>query len=143
MEFLNKDNVYESVLNVCKDALADDYQQWESIAEDFAYFRAESIVDDMRKYVHLKNTRMIGNFANIREDWDYIKDFVRSEVEPFGKFDDVIESIDNATISEEDLAKFQEWCLDWYYTAFGTFGIKYEIQSIVADMEYEEAENED
>lgn len=143
MEFLNKDNVYESVLNVCKDALADDYQQWESVVEDFADYMANSILEDMRKYVHLKDTRMSGNFANIREDWDVITDFVRSEIKPFGRFDDIVASIDNETISEDDLAKFQEWCLDWFYTAFGTFGIKYQIQTIVADMEYEESEEND
>ena len=138
MEFLNKGNLYESILNVCRDALKDEYPRWQSVSEEFADYKANSILEDMRKYVHLKDTKMCGNFANIREDWDDIKDFVESDVEPFGKFDDVIESIDNATISEEDLAKFQEWCLNWFYTAFGTYNIKYQILCTIADIECEE-----
>ena len=143
MEFLNKDNVYDSIIGICEDALGEDYNTWESVAEDFAECVANSILEDMRKYVHLKDTKMGGNFANIREDWDVITDFVQSEIKPFGRFDDVVASIDNATISEEDLAKFQEWCLDWFYTAFGTYNIKYQNQTIVADMEYEESEEDD
>ena len=138
MEFLNRDSVYESILGICKDALKEEYPRWQSVSEEFADYKTNCILEDMKKYVHLKDTKMGGNFANIREDWDCIKDFVKSNVEPFGRFDDVVASIDNATISEEDLSKFQEWCLDWFYTAFGTYNIKCQILFTIADIECEE-----
>lgn len=135
-EFLNRADLSECILNICKDTV--DYSKWEDIVDDYVVTMTESIINDMRKYVHEDDTSMIGNFANIREDWDIIKDFAESEIEPFGRFDDIIKSIDNNTINDTDLIKFQKWALDWFFTAFGTFGIKYNLQTLIGDIEYSE-----
>lgn len=144
-EFLNRDDVFETFFNLYKDVIEDygmDFGTWESETEEYAIFQTETTLENMRSYVHKSNTRMDGNFANIREDWNDIPDFVESEVRPWGRFDDVIKSIDDGTISDEDLAKFQTWALDWFFTAFGTFGLKYNFGEWISELEYEREQEE-
>ena len=85
---------------------------------------------------------MDGNFCNIREDWECCPEFIGSEVKPWGKFDDVIKSIDDETISDKDLKKFQTWAFDWYFRAFGTFGLTYNFGEWISEMEYERKQEE-
>lgn len=139
-EFLNIENVYETFLNLFKDTVENfgyDYGAYESETEEYAWCMAEITVDDMRKYVHRKNTRMDGNFCNIREDWEITPDFIGSEVKPWGKFDDVVKSIDDGTISDDDLEKFQTWAFDWFFRAFGTYGLTYNFGEFISVIEYE------
>lgn len=135
-QFLDFEVVEETLRNLYTNCI-DDADTYEDIIEEFAYHNAEQICDDMRTYVHRKDTRMTGNFCNIREDWEETPDFIGSEVKPWGKFDEVVKSIDEDTISEEDLKKFQQWALDWFFRAFGTFNICYNFQTLVSDLEYE------
>ena len=139
MEFLNRDQLIETLCGIFEEVIesygADEYE-W--MCEEYAHLNADIILGDMAKYVHLKDTSMCGNFANIREDWDLIPTFVKSEVQPWGRFDDVVASIDNGTISDEDLAKFQTWALDWFFTAFGTWRLKYNFGVSVSEMMYED-----
>ena len=129
----------QTLLNLYKECISDDdAAKYESIIEEYAYNCAESLCDNMREYVHQKDTRIEGNLCNIREDWEETYKFIDSEVKPWGKFDDVIKSIDNETISEEDFKKFQTWCKDWFFRAFGTFGLCYNFQSLISEMEWEE-----
>ena len=140
-DFLNYDDVYESFLNLCKDVISDwgkDYGTWENICEDYAHNSTIETLDSMKRYVHKKNTRMDGNFCNIREDWEETYEFIGSEIQPWGMFDDVVKSIDDQTISDEDLKKFQTWALDWFFTAFGTWGYKYNFGNLVSELEYEQ-----
>jgi len=143
--FLNEQKHYEAILSIFKGVLknSDDPTEYEWFAEEEAERIAASDVKDMEKYVHMSDTKLFGNFANIREDWDYIPDFVGSEVKPWGRFDDVVKSIDDKTISEEDLAKFQEWCSDWFFTAFGTYNLKYNFATDLGELAYyDECERE-
>lgn len=145
-DFLNYDNVYETFLNLFKDVIKDyglDYGSFECDTEEYAERVAEKTLESMKKYVHMRDTRMIGNFCNIREDWESDFDFVRSEVKPWGNFDDVIKSIDDETISDEDLKKFQRWALDWFFTAFGTFGLTYNFGNFISEIEYEREQEEE
>ena len=144
-DFLNYDNVYETFLNLFKDVIKDyglDYGSFECDTEAYAERVARKILESMKKYVHMRDTRMSGNFCNIREDWESDFDFVRSEVKPWGNFDDVVKSIDDETISDEDLKKFQTWALDWFFTAFGTFGLKYNFGNFISEIEYEREQEE-
>ena len=144
-DFLNYDNVYETFLNLFKDVIKDyglDYGSFESETEGYADCVARKTLESMKKYVHMRNTRIDGNFCNIREDWETTCDFVMSEVKPWGKFDDVVKSIDDETISDEDLKKFQTWALDWFFTAFGTFGLKYNFGNFISEIEYEREQEE-
>lgn len=136
-DFLNYDNVYETFLNLYKE-VAENYEyDYSEECEIYAEITTKETLESMKRYVHQKSTRMEGNFANIRQDWDDIPDFVASEVKPWGKFDDVIKSIDDGTISDEDLEKFQEWALDWFFTAFGTYNLKYNFATMISELEYE------
>lgn len=140
---MNIDKMYECILELYKDALdEDDYYKYEDIAEDMAWQVATDMAMDMRKYVHQEDTSMVGNLCNIREDWETTIDFVKSDVRPWGRFDDMVRSMDEGTISEADHAKVQQWCMDWLFTAFGTYNIKYNFQTYISDLEYELNENE-
>ena len=144
-DFLNYDNVYETFLNLFKDVIKDyglDYGSFECDTEAYAECVAEKTLESMKKYVHMRDTKIDGNFCNIREDWVSTFSFVVSEVKPWGNFDDVVKSIDDETISDEDLKKFQTWALDWFFTAFGTFGLKYNFGNFISEIEYEREQEE-
>ena len=148
--FLNYDKLYAALEEVFTEALEnmEDGESYDWMIEGYCEYHTQRIMDDMKEYIHKKDTSMIGNFANIRTDWEYCKEFVKSNVEPWGRFDDIVASVDNGTITDEDLAKLQEWCLDWFFTAFGTWGLKYNFQTDVADQMYideqeRERENEE
>ena len=129
----------QTLLNLYKECLGEeDAQKYESTIEEFANINAQTIVEDMNRYVHRKSTKIDGNFCNISEDWEYCPDFIGSEVKPWGKFSDVVKSIDDETISDEDLAKFQQWAKDWFFRAFGTWGLCYNLQTLISEMEWEE-----
>lgn len=140
-DFLDFDNVYDAFLKLYKEVIEDfgyeDYEPFYDLAEEYATDNAFETLESMKRYVHRSDTRMWGNFANIREDWDDVPDFVESEVKPWGRFDDIIKSIDDETISDEDLEKFQTWALDWYFTAFGTYNIKYNFGEVLSNKIYE------
>ena len=138
-DFINQDDMYECIKNIYIDALDDEeVSKYENEIECYAEIAAQDAVESMRKYVHRKDTRMDGNFCNIREDWEDTPEFIGSEVQPWGKFDDMVKSMDDETISDEDCKKVQTWCRDWYFCAFGTCGLKYNFQSNISELEYEE-----
>ena len=138
-DFINYDDMYECIKNIYIDALnEDEASKYENEIECYAEIAAQDAVESMRKYVHLKNTRMEGNLCNIREDWEYTPEFIGSEVQTWGKFDDMVKSMDDETISVDVCMKVQTWCMDWYFRAFGTFGLKYNFQSYISELEYEE-----
>ena len=139
-KYINLEQLTDILKNLYKDVLEQSQlDMFEDNIDEWAEIVAESICTDMDKYVHMKDTKIIGNFANIRQDWEITTGFVDSEITPWGKFDDVIASIDNGTISAEDLERFQTWCLDWFFTAFGTYNLKYNFQEYLLECvdEYE------
>ena len=138
-DFLNYDEVYGTFLGLFKEVIKDyglDYGSFEDDTEEYTRVTALSVLDSMKRYVH-GDTRISGNFANMYDDWEITTDFVSSEVKPWGHFRDIIESIDNETISDEDLKKFQTWALDWFFTAFGTYNLKYNFGNYISEIEYE------
>ncbi len=137
-DFINREKMETAIHNICAMSLNDDdARKYESLIEEYAVIHAGQVVDDMKSYVHQYSTRMDGNFCDIRDDWNN-PGFIRSEIAPWGRFDDVVKSIDDGKISDEDLEKFQTWAMDWFFTAFGTWGISYNFQTLVSEMEYEE-----
>ena len=68
-EFINFDSMHECIKGIYTDAI-DNAEDHEDLIEDMAYNVAQGIVRDMRKYVHQDDTHIIGNFNNIRNDWD-------------------------------------------------------------------------
>lgn len=138
-EFLNFENLEKALQEVFVNYITDDEAAtYEEFIEDFAYITAESICHDMKKYCHRADTQIAGNFCDIRQDWEETSAYIGSEVEPWGSFDDVVKSIDEETISDEDLKKFQTWCQDWFFRAFGTYGLCYNFYSFICEFKYEE-----
>ena len=123
------------------DELGEDYCQ--EVAETYANELADSHVATMRGYVHQADTSQFGNYANIRQDWDVTKKFVASVIEPWGRFDDIVKSIDDETISKEDLTKFQQWCEDWYWTAYGTRWLRYNFATALSEEVAYREDNDD
>ena len=138
-DFINYEDMYECIKNIYTDALnEEDAIKYEDEIDCHAEHAAQDAVDSMRKYVHLKDTHIDSNLCNIRQDWEYRPEFIGSEVQPWGKFDDMVKSMDDETISDEDLKKVQQWCMDWFFRAFGTWGLEYNFQSYISELEYEE-----
>lgn len=142
-DFLNKEKHCQALLECYKEVINDygDLAMGEDTAMEFAADAAERLTDSHLKsmvaYSHQVDTKMMGNFANIKDDWDYIPEFVKSEVTPWGRFDDVVKSLDDETISQADLEKFQTWCEDWFWTAFGTYNLKYNFATWLGDVDDE------
>ncbi len=141
-DFMNFENVYETFLNLCNE-VAEDYKddfakcELESICESYAENAAFETLESMKRYVHKKDTHMDGNFCNIKQDWNDMPDFIPSEITPWGKFEEIVKSIDDETISDEDLQKFQTWAFDWYTYAFGTYWFQYNFGSYLSERVYE------
>ncbi len=135
--FLNEQKHYDNLLEIFMGEVKNcNYpNDYDWFAEEYAEQLTEKDIEDMNKYVHKSDTKIWGNFCDIRYDWNY-PGFVHSEVEPWGDFDEVVKSIDNKTISEEDLSKFQQWCEDWFYTAFGTYNLKYNFGTDLGEVIY-------
>ena len=51
--------------------------------------------------------------------------------------------MDNDTLSDAQVKDVQTWCIDWFFYAFGTFGITYNFQSWISDLEYEREREEE
>ena len=134
--FVDYSKLYEIILNLCKDVLGDDFTTYQEQAEVYAEETAQKTVEDMKVYVHSKDTSIYGNFCNIRQDWNDTKDFVKSDVKPFGTFDDMVLGMDNDTLSDQQVKDVQTWCLDWFFTAFGTFGLQNNFAEMISDIEY-------
>ena len=143
-EFINFEKLEQIIRSLYTEALSEEEaQKYESVIEEQAYYTAESTVRDMDTYIHRPDTKLIGNFCNIRQDWEVTTEFVESDVKPWGKLSDIVKSVDDGTISEEDLAKFQTWCMDWFFTAFGTYNLKYNFQSLISDLEWEDEQQKE
>jgi hypothetical protein len=78
-DFINHDDMYECIKNIYIDALdEDEVNKYENEIECHAEIAAQDAVESMSKYVHQKDTRMVGNFCNIREDWECTPEFIGS-----------------------------------------------------------------
>ena len=104
---------------------------------------------EMKKYLHLNDQRMDGNFANLYNDYPrhvtgtfWATDYDGDDYYDF--YPQMVARLDSAEDSEqadEDRAYLEEW----YFKAFGTYNIKYnfsnELEEIHSMMEedYEEA----
>ena len=142
--FLNEQKHYENLLEIFM-GVVNNYEGSENydwFAEEYAEQLTECHIEQMDKYVHKSDTKIFGNFCDIHYDWNN-PGFIHSEVEPWGDFDEVVKSIDDKTISEQDLAKFQQWCEDWFFTAFGSYNLEYNFATDVSEIAYsDECERE-
>lgn len=139
---LNRDKHYAALLEELSDEAKNysdelDEDTCQDLAEEAANNLADSHVKSMQEYSHQKDTSQWGNFANIRQDWNH--NFGHSSVEPWGDYDDMLKTMDDETISQEDLAKVQQWCEDWYWEAYGTRWLRYNFGNTLSEFAYDAA----
>lgn len=93
---------------------------------------------EMKKYLHKNDHWMIGNFANVEHDYPVHITGKRwsSEYEGddyFDLFPQMVARLDaaeNNKQASEDRAYLEEW----YFSAFGTFAIKYNFNEMLAEV---------
>jgi len=112
------------------DETAGDYVRYmKDCADDYMDEYVDGIIEETIKsfdtYVHRDDTSMVGNFCDIRYDY---------EREHKGQsFRALIEKID-ANMGGEDVDEFREWSVGWYFTAFGTYNLKYNWAQFMEDV---------
>ncbi|MBD5381910.1 hypothetical protein [Clavibacter sp.] len=81
------------------------------IVEEHIEWLANDLNKSMKKYLHMSDTHIAGNFKNIRYDYK-------------GDFADMVKRLDEGAQDEQTNAD-RDFLLSWFWDAFGTFGISY------------------
>lgn len=97
---------------------------------------------EMKKYLHLPDQHMNCNFADLRMDYPnhitgtfWASEYEGSVSEYLNLYPDMVARLDAADDSEqanEDRAYLEEW----YFKAFGTFGITYNFSNELSEIAY-------
>lgn len=95
---------------------------------------------EMKRYLHKKDHRMIGNFANIEDDYPARITGTRWSSEYggddyFDLFPQMVARLDAAEDSEQ-ADKDRAFLKEWYFCAFGTYNIKYNFNEDLAEICY-------
>lgn len=124
--------IYENELNKLIDG-ADEkekpyYQSVDYVLEDYIPDTVETIQKDMYKYVLGGEYAMPNNWRQINLDWDRDhKDGI--------KFSALREKLLDG-VNDADTEEFSQWGIDWFFKAFGTFGLRYNFREAVTDIVY-------
>lgn len=107
---------------------------------ELAWGVTERMNEDMKRYLHSGEYRMVGNFANVLDD------YARYRTGTFDYFDfghDVDRKMLDAMIERLDAGTDSPRANDdrvflsgWIFTAFGTFGLMYNFGNMIADALY-------
>ena len=82
-------------------------------------------MNSMMKYVHQKDTSILGNFNNIKRDY---------EEEHGGKsFSEVVSMIDNGEVNDTT-NDFRIWSCSWFWDTFGTYNMCYNFSNYLCDI---------
>lgn len=146
------ENLYRECLEEFDDAedleeyIADVFEKnIQSLAWEFTH----KVNREMKKYLHLNDQRMNGNFADLSMDYPKHRTGVWWATDYDGDdyhdlYPAMVARLDAAEDSEQ-ADKDREFLEEWYFKAFGTYNIKYnfsnELEEIHSTMEeaYEEA----
>ena len=146
------DNLYRECLENFDDAenleeyIADVFEKnIQSMAWDFTLEANR----EMKKYLHLPDQRMDGNFANLYNDYPrhVTGTFWATEYDGDDYYDlypQMVARLDAAEDSEQ-ADKDREYLEEWYFKAFGTYNIQYNFSNGLEEMhsmmeeDYEEA----
>ena len=106
---------------------------------------------EMKKYIHLPDQHMDGNFADLSMDYPkhrtgtfWVSEYDGPVAEYFNLYPQMVARLDAAEDSEQ-ADKDREYLEEWYFKAFGTYNIQYnfsnELEEIRSMMEedYDEA----
>ena len=147
--FLNFDRLYDELLQLYKDArdgwLDDNNRDFlldeasDDCLEEMAWERATEFDRDMGKYLNMKDHKIWGNFNNI--DYDY-PHHINGVVEYDTPLVNAMIARLNAGEQSEQADADRDWLVDWFWETFGSWGLKYNFDSWIADLLYE-FENEE
>lgn len=140
------ENLYRECLEEFDDAedleeyIADVFEKnIQSLAWEFTL----KVNREMKKYLHLNDQHMNGNFANLYNDYPrhvtgvfWATDYDGDDYYDF--YPQMVARLDAAEDSEQ-ADKDREYLEEWYFEAFGTYNIKYnfsnELEEIHSTME--------
>lgn len=133
----NAQNILDCLNDSCYDGDYIHYRAWEF---------AMKTNRDMKKYLHFDDHNMIGNFANIKYDYPkhitgvcWASDYDGDDY--YDLFPQMVARLDAAEDSEQ-ADEDREYLAEWFFNAFGTFGIKYNFNNDIEELAYELEEEE-
>ena len=137
--FINVEDLCECVVNALKEegqSFLDYYTNVDSecvmdLCEEEGYRLAYQWASDFKKYCNQSDTRIIGNFNNVK--WDYGLDFKGKH------YEDILAKL-NAEIDDDETKQFKDWAVNWFFETFGTFGMKYNFNTTLECYFSEEIE---
>ena len=97
---------------------------------------------DMKKYLHLSDQHMNGNFADLSMDYPkhrtgtfWVSEYDGPVAEYLKLYPDMVARLDAAEDSEQ-ADKDRAYLEEWYFKAFGTFWIIYNFSNDLAEIAY-------
>lgn len=140
-DYINRDLLYQETVKILEDEISNyednsyDVVDADYYIEEYAQEYCNSVVRDMKKYIESGEYHMRGNFANIKRDYEHS----HSEIS-FKEVIQMIQNGENNTLTNE----FRDWCVSWFWDAFGTFGLTYKFgvyyDAVLDSWEYDEEE---
>lgn len=96
---------------------------------------------EMKNYLHRKSQHMDGNFADLSMDYPkhitgvyWASDYDGDDY--YDLYPQMVARLDSAEDSEQ-ADEDRAYLAEWFFTAFGTFGIKYNFNETISEIAYE------
>lgn len=128
------EGIYRDAWKECCDSADEQekpyYESSEWYIEEFTPMTVESTQKSMYDYVAGGKYSMPGNFKQIDMDWDH-------DHEGGIKFSDLKKKLLAGT-QDKDTEEFSHWGIDWFFDAFGTFGLEYNFKDALTDSVYDD-----
>ena len=97
---------------------------------------------EMKKYLHLPEQHMDGNFADLYMDYPkhrtgtfWVSEYDGPVAEYFSLYPDMVARLDSAEDSEQ-ADEDREYLAEWFFYAFGTYNIKYNFSNELDEIAY-------
>lgn len=97
---------------------------------------------EMKNYLHRKSQHMDGNFADLSMDYPkhrtgtfWVSEYDGPVAEYFSLYPDMVARLDSAEDSDQ-ADEDREYLAEWFFDAFGTFGIKYNFSNYLDEIAY-------
>ena len=102
--------------------------------EEKAREMTDEFNEEMVEYLHHKDHSICGNFNNIEYDYNLFRNGEVAYNLPL--FNDMVKRLD-ANCVDEQTKRDRDFLNDWFFETFGTFGIKYNFEDEISEMQYE------
>lgn len=115
------------------------FDSLDKLIEHLSFEKALKDNDEMNKYIHMSNHRIVGNFGNLHDDFLYELTKVQNPEDSRGimdfSFKDNEEAFNRMKV-ELDAGSTSEWATqarkaieNWYWRTFGTYNYKYNLSN--------------